>query len=415
MFEHLIKLIVQSFNDMKKQKLRCLLTMSGITWGTMSVILLLSFGNSLKVTSIKNMSGLGSNIVVIGGKMTTKPYKGMPPGRWVKLRPESTYLLKKQIPEIDKISPEIQRYLTLSIGTERQRNNCVGVYPVYGELRNLVARKGGRFINPYDEKYRRRVVFLGTDVSERFFGKDTNPVGKMMMLQGIPYTVIGVMKEKVQNSSYMFHDKGIVFIPFSTCREMLGVTYINRIICRARTSVETPLMKEKTYQVLSGKFGFSPEDKDALSMWDTSEATQFMHYFFLGFEVFLFLGGVLTLVVGGIGVANIMYVSIRERRREIGIKTALGATPKLILFQFLLESFIIMLVGGSIGVIGAWIIVTLFGQDVLSKVHIVMGIPTIDLNTSLITASILTLIGFAAGWSPARRAAEMDPVQALEV
>ncbi len=414
MLDYCIKLIIQSFQDMKRQKLRCMLTMSGIIWGTMSVILLIAFGESFRKASMKSMSGMGSNIVVMGGNMTTMPYRGMPTGRWVKLRPETAELLRAQIPEIGAISPEIQKNVTMNIGKERQHKNCVGVNAEYGKMRNLLPREGGRFINPTDMKERRRVVFLGSELSKKFFGEDSNPVGKRLTINGIPFIVIGVMEDKIQNSSYMNSDSEIAFMPFSTCREMFGITHIDRIIYRAGTAVDTPAMKEKTYQVLSRKIGFDPTDKDALWMWDTSEGARFLHYFFLGFEAFLFLGGVMTLVVGGIGVANIMYVAIRERKREIGIKTALGATPGLILTQFLLESFVIMLFGGLIGVMGAWSIVTVFGLEVFSKAHIVMGIPVIDLNVSLLTASVLAFIGFAAGWSPAKSASEMDPVKALE-
>ena len=149
-------------------------------------------------------------------------------------------------------------------------------------------------------------------------------------------------------------------------------------------------------------------------MWDTSEGLQYFYYFFLGFEAFLLLGGIFTLLVGGIGVANIMYVAIRERRREIGIKSALGATPRLILAQFMLESFVIMLIGGSLGVLIAFVIVKLAGIPVLASIQTVMGIPVINVPIALITAGILSLIGIAAGWSPAKAAADMDPVKALE-
>jgi putative ABC transport system permease protein len=234
------------------------------------------------------------------------------------------------------------------------------------------------------------------------------------MLKGVPFRVIGVMEKKIQNSSYMNRDEEIAFIPFTTCRELTGDLYVDRFIFRAANTVDTPRIKEKIYTVLGRNLGFSPKDKDAVWMWDTSEMTQFMQYFFLGFELFLLLGGVLTLIVGGIGVANIMYVTIRERRREIGIKSALGATPHLILAQFMLESFLIMLIGGALGVTGAWLIVTGFNTPAFAGVQLFMGKPSISLNVSLITASLLALIGFAAGWSPAKSASEMDPVRALE-
>ena len=414
MFVHSFKMISQFIGDMKKQKLRCFLTMSGITWGTMSVILLLAFGESFKYASLKNMSGMGNNIVIMGGSSTTLPHEGMPPGRSIRLREETASLLKNYIPDIGYLSPEIEKYVTLNIGPEKQNNQCVGVYPEYGLLRNLLPQKGGRFINLSDMENRRRVIFIGTRISEKFFAKDSEPVGKTLMVNGMPFTVIGVMQDKVQNSSYMTQDKNIVFIPYSTCRDVFGAKYVNRIIFKAKNDVDTPKIKENIHEILGRRLGFAKEDKDAIWMWDTTEMTQFIHYFFLGFEVFLFLGGVLTLIVGGIGVANIMYVSIRERRREIGIRTALGATPRLILMQFMLESFIIMFIGGSLGVFGTWLIITLFGTPALAGVQVVLGKPEINLNIALIASTVLALTGFAAGWSPAKSASNMDPVRALE-
>ncbi len=415
MLDYYLKMVSQFIEDMSRQKLRCLLTMSGITWGTMSVILLLSFGESLKNTSIKSMTGMGNNIIIMGGGRTSLPWEGMPPGRSIRLREETVPILRNSIPGIEAISPEIDRDLPLNIGKERQFIQCVGVYPEYGAMRNLFARKGGRFIDRLDMENRRRVVFIGVKVQEKYFGKVADPVGKTIMVSGVPFRVIGVMENKIQNSFYMTRDEEIAFFPFTTFRELTGVTTVNRFIFRAQNAVDTPKVKERTRAVLGKDFGFSPEDKDALWMWDTSEMTQFFHYFFLGFEMFLLLGGVLTLIVGGIGVANIMYVTIRERRREIGIKSALGATPRLILTQFILESFLIMLIGGSLGVVGSWLVITLVGSPSFAEMQKVLGIPVINMPIACITASLLALIGFAAGWAPAKAASEMDPVRALEL
>ena len=414
MFLHGIKMIRQFTEDMKKQKLRCLLTMSGITWGTMTVVLLMTFGESFRVASLKNMTGMGNNIVIIGGGRTSLPYNGMPPGRNIPFREELVDLLREQVTEIGNISPEIQRSMNLSVGPERQRYTCVGIYPEYSILRNLFPAKGGRFIDPLDMENKRRIIFLGTTIRNKFFGEDADPVGEEIMVQGIPFTVIGVMKTKVQNSSYMTGDRNIAFIPFTTFRDVFGINNVNRFILRAGNTEETPRMIERIYQVLGKKLGFDPSDHDAVWNWDTSELTQFLFYFFIIFEAFLLIAGLFTLFVAGIGVANIMYVAIRERRREIGIKSALGATPRLILAQFMLETFLIMIIGGFIGVFLAGIIVELVNTPGLSKAQVVIGTPEINLTVSLITAGLLAVIGFAAGWSPAKSAADMDPVQALE-
>jgi putative ABC transport system permease protein len=414
MFDYYLKMVAQFVNDMRKQKLRCFLTMSGITWGTMSVILLLSLGESFRDAAMKSMTGMGNNILILGGGRTTLPYAGMPPGRPIRLRENTLELMARNIPEIDGISPEIQKSVTLSIGKKRQRYDCVGVYPVYCDLRNLLPRKGGRFIDPRDIEEKRRVIFIGTDIRDTFFDSAENPVGKTIMVNEVPFQVIGVMEDKIQNSSYMTQDKNLSFIPFSTCREMTGATTIDRLVFRGASVTVTPDMKRKTIELLGRNLGFDPEDKDAIWIWDTSEMSRFFFVFFLGFQTFLLMGGLFTLIVGGIGVANIMYVTIRERRREIGIRSALGATPRLILAQFMLESFLIMAIGGALGVAVSWVIVTILGSPALSGLQTFLGKPAIDLHVALISASLLALIGFAAGWSPAKAASEMDPVRALE-
>ncbi len=234
------------------------------------------------------------------------------------------------------------------------------------------------------------------------------------MISGIPFTVIGVMREKVQNSSYMNRDTSIAFLPFSTFREMRGATSVDRIIYRARDVGDTPRMKTHTYAVLGKLLGFSPDDKDALWMWDTSEMTRYFHYFFLGFEGFLLLGGMFTLIVGGIGVANIMYVTHPRAAARNRHKSALGATPRMIPSSFFWESFLIMLVGGGLGCWGRVIVVGIAGLPAFAGMQKILGTPSIDPAIALVTASLLAFIGFAAGWSPAKSAAEMDPVRALE-
>jgi len=414
MFKHALSMIKQFADDMRKQKLRCFLTMSGIVWGTMTVVLLMTIGESFRIASIKNMTGMGQNIVIMGGGRTSLPHNGIPPGRSILFREEMADLLRTQVPEIGELSPENQRSFSLSVGAVRRSYNCVGVYPEYSFLRNLFAQKGGRFIDPLDIRNKRRVMYIGTRIRDTFFGADSDPVGETLMVQGIPFTVIGIMATKVQSSDYMGRDDTIAFFPFTTLQDVFGMTTVQRFIIRARNPEDTPRMMENIYRVLGDKLGFDPDDHDAVWYWDTSEMMRFLFYFFIVFEGFLLVAGLFTLFVGGIGVANIMYVAIRERRREIGVKAALGATPRLILAQFMLETFLIMFIGGCIGVGFAGGIVKLINMPALGQLQTVVGTPRIDLTIALVTAGMLALIGFAAGWSPAKAAADMDPVRALE-
>jgi len=409
-----LRLIGQFYQDMRRQKLRTFLTVLGITWGTVAVVLLLSFGQGLKKQALKSMHGLGTNIVVFGGNKTTKAYRGMGTGRWIGLREEDGLLLKASIPEMEYLSPEVNRDVTMCYKRERRLVNCSGVYPGYEVIRNIVPDNGSRFINQLDLASKRRVVFIGNELRDKLFGKGSDAVGKIVTINSIPFTVIGIMMDKTQNSAYMGRDKDGAFIPFSTSKEIFGFRNVNRFICRAEKPIHTPLMRIEIYRILGRKHKFDPEDEEALWMWDTTEGEQFMYYFFLGFQIFLALGGSLTLLVGGIGVANIMYVVVRERRRELGIKAALGATPHMILLQFMMETFLIVTLGGITGFILSYGVVGVFSSPMLENLQKYIGIPEINPLVAASAVGVLGLVGFAAGWAPARRAANMEPVQALE-
>ena len=417
MYIYFFKLIGQFFQDMSRQKMRTFFTVFGITWGTVAVVLLLAFGEGLEKQAMKAIHGLGSNIVIWGGGQTTKSYQGLGKGRSVSelIREEDAGLLKSSIPVMELISPEVNQSVYVSRGKERANVNIAGVYPSYGQVRNLWPDTGGRWLNELDLSKRRRVVFVGDKLRDRLFGEGSDAVGKLVEVNGVPMMVVGVSIPKIQSSSYMGRDRESAFIPFSTYGATIDSRRtVNRFICRARRAIDTPQMCSEIYRILGNKYKFDPSDDQALWMWDTTVGEQFMFYFFLGLKIFMGVGGVLTLLVGGIGVANIMYVLVRERRREIGIKSALGATPRMIMMQFMIETFFIVVAGGAFGFALSYGIVELFQIPSFSQLREYVGTPVVDTLVALSVVGVLGLVGFAAGWSPARRAAAMDPVKALE-
>jgi len=413
-FFYYFKLIGQFLQDMKRQKLRTILTILGIMWGTMAVVLLLSFGTGLQKFHLKEFRGVGRNIVMFGGRTTTKAYRGLGKGRWIGLREEDAHLLKNRIPEMKFISPERNYSVKANYKRETRMANCSGTYPEYGKVRNLFPEPGGRYINRLDLENKRRTVFIGNKLRDNLFGEGSDVVGRVVNLNGIPFTVVGVMREKIQGDRYMAEDAESAFTAYSTFRETFGARYVDRFVCRAADPLHTEKMKEEIYRVLGAKYKFDPTDKQALWMWDTTEIDQVMTYFFLSFNIFLALGGILTMLVGGIGVANIMYVVVRERRRELGIKAALGATPLTIMMQFLLETFLIVFAGGVLGFAFSYGVIRIFQSPMLEQVTQQVGKPVFNPQVAISAILLLGLVSFAAGWSPARRAANMDPVQALE-
>jgi len=409
---HLFMYITQFLKDMRSQKLRTLLTLFGIIWGTAAVVLLLAFGKGLHAQNQKNMHGIGESIVIMWGGRTSKPYTGFGKGRPIRLREEDANLLKREIKQMGGISPEYSQWSThMKYKKNAVTQNMVGIYPVFGEMRNIYAEMGGRFINKIDLEKRKRVVFIGDQLKEDLFGKD-EAIGKYIIIDNVPFLVIGVMKKKSQDSSYSGRDANKAFIPATTFASIYGYKYISNMIFKPKDPRETELVKEQVYKVLGKKFKFNPEDKEALMMWDTTEMQKFLTMFFIAFRVFLVVIGTFTLIVGGIGVSNIMHVVVEERTREVGIKMSLGAKKAHVLFQFLFETLVITFIGGIVGFLFSLTVVKVFP---LLKLEEYMGTPQITLPAALIAVSVLGIVGLISGYFPARRAANLNPVQALKL
>jgi len=402
------------FREMKSQKKRIWLTISGIAWGTLSIILLLSFGEGLKLQLGKANKGLGENIVILFGGQTSKVYQGLPKGRNIRLTDEDVDLLQQKIPQITGISGEYDMYgETFTYNENTLTERVTGVLPPFEYMRTHYPQAGGRFINPIDVEQRRRVVFLGNSLKERLMG-DADAVGEIIQINGTPFTVIGVMQEKMQMSMYGGPDADKATIPSTTMKALGGRQYLNRLIYQVGQAEMAPLVEKRVFEILGRKYRFDPNDSKALFVWDTIEQTQIAGNMLIGIQLFLGLIGALTLLIASVGVANIMYVSVKERTREIGVKRALGAKRKHIKQQFVMEALFIALIGGVLGGIVSLIIVTVLqGIPVGDGPLQLLGKPTFSVPIFLATASILGIVGLAAGYFPARRAAKVDPVESL--
>jgi putative ABC transport system permease protein len=398
------------FADIRTQRLRTLLTVMGITWGTVAVVVLLAFGVGMEKQTRKRMHGLGERIVILFGNRTTKAFAGFPEGRYIRFQEEDVQLLQGEIPDIVEISPE---YSTRRVPVRRGRNsafpNITGVYPVYGGMRNVIADWGGRFINQADIDQRRRVAFLGNELENLLF-EDEEAIGKVVYVGDVPFTVVGVLKEKQQNSSYNSRDRDRIFIPSSTYKAIFGDRYINNIIYRTRTPELVDAVEVRVNQVMGRKYRFDPTDEDAIWEWDTSEFEKILSAIFLGMNIFLGVVGAFTLTVGGIGVANIMYIVVRERTREIGVRRSIGARKKDIMLQFLGQTFVVV---GSGALLGFLISLALIKVGQLMPLKEYIGVPTISPVVTVSTIVLLTGVALLAGYFPARRAANLDPVECL--
>jgi len=402
------------YRELRRQRKRISLTIFALAWGTFSIVILLAFGEGLNRQMKIANQGLGTGIVIVSGGQTSIPYKGLGKGRQILLRKEDVELLKNKVPGIKYISPEGDRYAnTLTLGRKSFTERVIGVSPSFEEMRTYYPQRGSRFINPVDLQNKRRVVFLGTEIARRLF-ENEKPVGKTIMINAIPFLVIGVMQDKIQNSMYNGPDVDKAAIPYSTYQTIYGDEYIQRFIYMPEDIARTSAIKDAVYKALAAKHKFDPKDSQALRTWDTIEDEELFDKIFLGIQIFMGIIGGLTLIVAGVGVTNIMYVSAKKRTKEIGIKMALGAKKRYVLFQFVSEALMIALIGGAVGILLSFLTVGLFKALPLEgDVADLMAHPVISADIMFLTAMILGVIGFLAGLFPARKAASLRPVEAL--
>jgi putative ABC transport system permease protein len=377
----------------------------------------LAFGEGLHRQLSINQKGMGSNIVVMWPGQTSKAFEGLGKGRPIRFLAEDAEFLRQSIPEIGTIGYEDDRWGIQVIYKDRVLSeHVVGCTPEYEDMRNFIPQRGGRMINDLDMAERRRVAFLGWALASQLFD-DNDPIGKVVMVSGVPFTVIGVMSEKIMMGNYGGMDSDHLVIPFTTFKAIFGGQYIDNMVFRATKPELTTAVKRRIFETLGARYRFDPTDDRAIAMWDTVESSREFQNMLIGIKMFLGIIGGLTLLIAGVGVANIMYVSIRERTREIGIKMAVGARRGLILTQFLLEALLITFIGGAVGIGVSYALTEAFKlipmnpqtADVLEF----MGRPTVSFEIGTAVVVILGILGLVAGLFPALRAASVSPVEAL--
>jgi putative ABC transport system permease protein len=329
------------------------------------------------------------------------------------LNVEDVDLLRENIPLVQLISPSQGNNFRVRRGDNRTTTWGEGVAPDFMDMRHMFPQPGGRFINDTDIKERRRVVFIGDEIAKTLFG-DEDPVGGTIELDDLPYAVIGVMVPKHQTSMNNGPDAERVIIPYTTFGTVYNRRYVNQMLVRPGMLHRSQELVRDMRSVLGRKYRFDPTDEEALSIWDDIEIEKIVRKIFLGLNIFFGVIGSLTLVIAGVGVANIMYVVVKERTHELGIRRAIGAKRGHIIAQFLGEALMITGGGGAIGIglsLSVIWLVSLVPLD--SGVLKFMGHPIFSWPIALVTVIILVLIAVIAGLFPARQAAEIDPVEAL--
>ena len=409
---YFLKLAFSEFNVHKK---RFNLTVLAIAWGVCAILVLLAFGQGMKDRLATTMKNVGDNIIMISGRRTMLPYAGLPTGRKINFNSEDVLLLKSSIPEIKYAGGTFHRWEGNVNAGKKEADfiDLTGIEDGYGKARFLLAELGGRFINSNDINEKRKVIFLGRKIAEQFFDKN-NPVGKTLMINNIPFTVIGVSKEKKLKASFGSDEDFRSYIPATTFAALYGNHYYDRIIISIYNADDSEYVVKKIRKTLAAKYKFNPKDEKAIRIRNSIFMLKKLGAVMLGFQVLLgFIGGI-TLMIAGVGLANIMYASIKRRTREIGVKIAIGALPSQIMKQIIVESFIFSIAGGVLGGAMAYAMLFLFSQiPIKNKALQFFMNARLSINVWIATAVVLMLVTFVAGYFPAKSAAKQNPIDSL--
>ena len=395
-------------------KRRTLLTMFGIAWGIIAITLMVAAGEGLGRGIEKQQENFGKDVMIIFAGRTSMQAGGTRSGRLVHWMEDDYIQVAAEAPACKYVLPELGSNVKVHSAFNSGNLDTVGSLPPFTEIRSITVANG-RFYNYEDNEEGRRVAFLGSDAKKQLFA-EREALGQTVELNGIPYTVIGVMKSKDQNSSYDGVDIRKIFIPFNSMKRDFPNKppafehSIDRLLA-APWSLEThPVCVRQIRRALGRLHNFDPRDEEAASIWDTVKAAQARRMIFVGMEVFMGAVGVATIFLGGLGVMNVMLVSVRERTREIGVRKALGATRESILKQFFLETVFVVVLSGGAGLIISYGICGLV--NLLPKVPFFDGLDA-SWKLAALTVSLLGLIAVLSALYPANRAASVDPIEAL--
>jgi putative ABC transport system permease protein len=402
----------QAYNALKHNRRRSVLTMLGMAWGIATVVLLLAYGAGFERGLWVAFRSWGTNLVFIFPGRTSLQAGGTKAGSEVKLTTNDLEYLQAEVPLLKRISPEAFKQCTVAYGIRSENYGISGVYPYYAHMRRMDV-ENGTFFTEFDENSRGHTAVLGADVKKKLFSGQ-NALGEKIRINGVAYEVIGVLKHVIQNGDDNMNGK--VYIPFSAMSDLMNTYYLNAIAMEYEGDHQK--VADGVRRSMAFHHDFDPKDKRAIFVFDVFADLLDLRVITTGIKILLGFIGLLTLGIGGVGLMNIMLVSVTQRTREIGVEKALGARGWHILVQFLSEALVITLIGGLAGVVLAYIVSWSVGSLTLWSAFVENGTDgdihlTIDFATLLASTAILGFVGVISGMLPAIKASRLDPIEAL--
>lgn len=392
---------------LKRNRRRTLLTGFGVFWGVFMLLFLLGGGKGVKSLLASNFEGFATNTTVLVSGKTTMPYQGLSKGRYWSLTYKDVERLRRMMPELDVVTPTITSYSSdIQYDDGSAQGTVKGVYADYVKVETPMLRYG-RYINESDVLQERKVCVIGERIYNSLFPDGGDPCGAHIKVGSVYYQVVGVDVSSGNISLNGSADRSVI-IPITVARKILRRGDDVDIICvTAKSGISLSEHEEKMRGIIAREHKFNPEDKQALTILYTEELFSVVDNLFKGVNFLILLIGLGTILAGVIGVSNIMMVTVKERTTEIGIRRAIGATPRDILVQIIMEGIILTAVSGMSGIV--------FSVFILNAMDILIPDTEFQITfwTAVLSALLLTVMGVLAGLAPAFRAMDIKPVDAM--